>query len=77
MVLWLIQIWVNNLYKSTGVMVKVKKNMNKFDVIYPISLFKRNLNSVLRKFESKNWTRVLITRNSKPIAEVTRPISNN
>lgn len=50
---------------------RVSKNVNEFDEIYPISLFKRNLNSVQRKFESKDWTRVLITRNSKPIAEVT------
>lgn len=57
--------------------VAMNKNSNKFDAIYPISTFKRNLNSVLHKFESKNWTRVLITRNSKPIAEVTHPPSDN
>jgi hypothetical protein len=55
----------------------MKKDSEKFDAIYPMSLFKRNLNSVLRKFDSKNWTRVLITRNRKLIAEVTHPTSNN
>jgi hypothetical protein len=52
------------------------KDRNKFDAIYPISLFKRNLNSVLRKFESKNWTHVLITRNSEPVAEVIHPLTS-
>jgi hypothetical protein len=57
--------------------VTMNKNSNEFDAIYPISTFKRNFNSVMRKFESKNLTRVLITRNSKLIAEVTHPTSNN
>jgi hypothetical protein len=55
----------------------MNKNSNEFDAIYPISTFKRNFNSVMSKFESKDWTRVLITRNSKLIAEVTRSTSNN
>lgn len=51
------------------------KDSNEYDAIYPASLFKRNLNSVIRKFESRKWTHVLITRNNKPIAEVIHPIA--
>jgi len=55
----------------------MNKNSNNFDAIYLISTFKRNFNGVMRKFKSKNWIRVLITRNRKPIAEVTHPTSDN
>lgn len=57
-------------------MVKMNTDSNEYDAIYPISLFKRNLNSVHRKFKSKKLTQVLITRKNKPIAVVTPPISN-
>jgi prevent-host-death family protein len=55
---------------------KKLKDRNNFDAIYPISLLKRNLNSVMRKFESRDWSRVLITRNGKPVAEVIHPLTS-
>ena len=54
----------------------MNNDSNEYDAMYPISLFKRNLNSVLRKFESKKLTLVLITIKNKPIAVVNAPISN-
>lgn len=57
-------------------MVTMNINGNEYDTIYPISLFKRNLNSVLRNFESKEWTHVPITRNNQPLADVTHPTTN-
>lgn len=54
----------------------MNKDNNEFDATYPISLFKRNLRSVLRKFESNKLTQILITRNKKPIAVVTQPETN-
>lgn len=58
-------------------MVTMNKDSDKYDAIYSISQFKRDLNSVLSKFESKKWTLILITRNRKAIAVVTHPKSNN
>ena len=54
----------------------MNKDSNEFDATYPISLFKRNLRSVLCKFESKKLNQILITRNKKPIAVVTQPETN-
>jgi len=45
-------------------------NNSVFDEVMPISVFKINLNSVLRKFRLKQYTRVMITRNGKPVIEI-------
>ena len=46
------------------------KEVDKFDAVFPVSLCKRNFNSIIRKFEAKVWTRILITRNNKPVVVI-------
>ncbi len=52
---------------------KLIKQRELYDATLPLTLFRRNLNSVFRKFESKQYKLILITKKRMPHLIVCRP----
>lgn len=50
---------------------KLEAELNRYDVILPLSRFKREINKVLHKFEKNTWKLILITHSKKPLLVIT------
>lgn len=60
-------------YANKQVALKqLETQLDGYDVILPLSRFKREMNKVFRKFEQDSWKLILITRSKEPLLVITK-----
>lgn len=51
---------------------KLEAQLDGYDLILPLSRFKREINKVFRKFEQDTWKLIFITQSKKPLFVVSK-----